>query len=83
MKEWPIPSCVKDLKNFLVLASYYRRFLQSFGTISVSLNKLIHWSSWAQHAFDTLEDALIKAPVLGFLIPKNNMFSTAMLVQLP
>ena len=72
VKEWPIPSCVKELKSFLGLASYYRRFLQSFGTISAPLNKVtqkdqtFHWNSEAQHAFDTVKDALTKAPVLGF-----------------
>ena len=76
VKEWPVPINVKELKSFLGLASYYRRFIKSFGTISAPLNKLtqkaqrFNWSSEAQDAFDTLKDALTRAPILGF--PNNS-----------
>ena len=72
VKEWPVPRNVKELKSFLGLASYYRRFIKSFGTISAPLNKLTEkkqtfkWNPEAQDAFDTLKDTLTKAPILGF-----------------
>jgi len=31
--EWPTPKCVKDVQNFLGLANYYCRFIQSFASI--------------------------------------------------
>lgn len=31
--DWPTPSCLQDLKQFLGLASYYRRFVQNFAAI--------------------------------------------------
>ena len=72
VKEWPVPRNVKELKSFLGLASYYRRFIKSFGTLSTPLNKLTEkkqtfkWNQEAQDAFDTLKDTLTKAPILGF-----------------
>ena len=72
VKEWPIPTCVKDLRAFLGLASYYRRFIKSFSTIAAPLNKLtekgvnFRWSSECQTAFDSLKSALVSAPILGY-----------------
>ena len=72
VKEWPVPTCVKELKSFLGLASYYRRFIQSFSSISAPLNKLTQkhqtfiWNSDCQKAFDRLKESLIQAPILGF-----------------
>ena len=40
VKEWPVPHNIKELKSFLGLASYYRRFIKSFSTITEPLNKL-------------------------------------------
>ncbi|MCG7879153.1 MAG: RNase H-like domain-containing protein [Candidatus Thiodiazotropha endolucinida] len=72
VKEWPIPSNVKELLSFLGLASYYRRFCKSFGTISAPLHKLtkknqaFEWSPECQEAFDTLKELLTNAPILGY-----------------
>ena len=40
VKEWPVLRNIKELKSFLGLASYYRRFIKSFSTITPPLNKL-------------------------------------------
>ena len=72
VKEWPVPTCIKELKSFLRLASYYRRFIQSFSSISAPLNKLTQkhqdfiWNLDCQKAFDTLKESQIQAPILGF-----------------
>ena len=64
------------VNSFLGLASYYHRFIKSFGTISAPSNTLtqnaqrFNWSSKAQDALDTLKDALTRTPVLGF--PNNS-----------
>ena len=63
---------MKDLRAFLGLASYYRRFIKSFSTIAAPLNKLsakgvnFRWSSECQTAFDSLKSALVSAPILGY-----------------
>lgn len=37
IKEWPISKIIKDLRNFLGLARYYRKFIKGFGIISKPL----------------------------------------------
>jgi len=34
LKDWPTPHCLKDVKAFLRLASYYRKFVKGFATIA-------------------------------------------------
>lgn len=71
VKDWPVPSCVSDLKSFLGLASYYRRFVKGFSCIAAPLFHLLKkgeafvWSEECHAAFGTLQDALVNAPVLA------------------
>lgn len=37
IKEWPISKIIKDLRKFLGLARYYRKFIKGFGIISKTL----------------------------------------------
>lgn len=71
VKNWPTPQSKSELKAFLGLAGYYRRFIQNFSGIASPLNKLIgkslfRWSEEAQQAFQTLKDKLTEAPILAF-----------------
>lgn len=75
--SWPLPSTLKQLRGFLGLAGYYRRFNKDFGKISKPLTDLLKkdnfdWSNNATLAFTALQNALSTTPVLAlpnFTIP--------------
>ena len=72
VEEFPIPRCSKDVRSFLGLANYYRRFIKNFAAIASPFNKLtrkhVHflWDSECDIAFSTLKSALISAPILAY-----------------
>ncbi len=68
----PVPQTVKEVRSFLGLSGYYRRFIKNYASISAPLTKLttktnahqFHWTPECQHAFDTLQTCLCNSPVL-------------------
>jgi hypothetical protein len=69
--HWPTPVDVKQLRSFLGLAGYYRKFVRHFGVISKPLTDLLKkgplfiWTQGHDTAFQTLKAALCSAPVLS------------------
>ena len=69
--QWPSPKTAKDLRSFLGLAGYYRRFVRHFGSISRPLTELLRkgalfvWIDLQEQAFVALKQALTSAPVLA------------------
>ncbi|KAL4386192.1 hypothetical protein GQ457_09G013260 [Hibiscus cannabinus] len=70
IKAWPPPTTVKEVRGFLGIAGYYRRFIKGFATIAAPLSDLLkkaetfEWTSTAQDAFDILKTTLCNAPIL-------------------
>ena len=68
--QWPTPMSIKQLRGFLGLAGYYRRFVKDFGKIASPLTALLknergfQWNEQADQAFGRLKQALITAPIL-------------------
>ncbi|XP_037491227.1 uncharacterized mitochondrial protein AtMg00860-like [Jatropha curcas] len=68
--NWRPPRNVTEVRSFLSLASYYRRFVKGFSIISSPLTKLLkkavifQWDDRGQQSFDTLKKKLTEAPVL-------------------
>jgi len=71
MLSWPVPTSVKELRSFLGLTSYYRRFVRHFGMISRPLTDLLKkgamfvWTSIQEQSFTALKTALMSAPMLA------------------
>ena len=71
IKDYPRPSTVKEVRSFLGLATYFRRFIQGFSALARPLHELTkqkevwRWDALRQAAFDGLKEALCNAPVLA------------------
>ena len=70
--EWETPKCIRDVRSFLGLASYYRKFIPRFATVAAPLSRLTEknvkfiWTEDCQVAFDGLKVALTTAPLLAY-----------------
>ncbi|KAJ9563654.1 hypothetical protein OSB04_008814 [Centaurea solstitialis] len=68
--KWETPKTPTEVRSFLGLAGYYRRFIQDFSKIAVPLTRLTRkserfvWGEEQEAAFDTLRRKLCEAPVL-------------------
>ncbi|KAK1439863.1 hypothetical protein QVD17_05685 [Tagetes erecta] len=73
VKNWSAPTTPTEIRSFLGLAGYYRRFIANFSKIAVPLTALtcknvpFVWGSDQQKAFDVLKDKLCNAPILTLL----------------
>jgi len=69
--QWPVPSFVKELRSFLGLAGYYRKFVKHFAVLAKPLTSLLKkqvllvWTQDHDTAFQLLKQALVSAPVLA------------------
>ena len=77
VKMFPIPTNPTEVKSFLGLCSYYRRYLQKFAEIAGKLLKAsevttnFNWTPEAQDAFETLKSQLTTTPILAFPMMKE------------
>ncbi|KAL0553926.1 hypothetical protein IC582_007830 [Cucumis melo] len=68
--NWPRPSTVSEIRSFLGLAGYYRRFVEDFSRIASPLTQLTRkgtpfvWSPACERSFQELKQKLVTAPVL-------------------
>ncbi|WVZ75698.1 LOW QUALITY PROTEIN: hypothetical protein U9M48_023733 [Paspalum notatum var. saurae] len=68
--DWKVPEVVREVRGFLGLAGYYRRFIESFSRIAKPMTSLLekgvpfNWTKERQAAFDELKKRLTTAPVL-------------------
>ena len=72
VKSWPVPDCLKSVRQFLGFVGYYRRFIPRFADIATPLVYLTGkdvpfvWDSSCSAAFHELRAALIDTPILAF-----------------
>ena len=68
--SWKPPRNMTEVRSFLSLACYYRRFIKGFFIIAYSLTKLLQkgvkfeYNEKCQSSFDQLKRILVEAPVL-------------------
>ncbi|KRX73465.1 Transposon Ty3-G Gag-Pol polyprotein [Trichinella sp. T6] len=67
-KQWRTPRCVREVRQFLSLASYYRRFIKDFARVAGPLHELTRkwqWGPRQEGAFTTLKNLLVSTLILG------------------
>ena len=68
--NWPVPKMVRDIRKFLGLANYYRRFIKNFAALAKPLNMLTRkdekwrWEEAQQKAFEQLKGIFTTRPLL-------------------
>ena len=70
IKDWPTPTNVTDIRSFLGLAGYYRKFIENFLRITCPMTTLqkkaskFLWTAKCEEIFQNLKHILMTAPVL-------------------
>jgi hypothetical protein len=69
--NWQAPSSFSEIRSFLGLAEYYRRFVPDFSKIARSMTELLkkgvrfNWDDRCEQAFQTLKTLLMSAPIFA------------------
>jgi len=73
IKTFTRPKCVKNLRSFLGICNYYRRFIEGYAQKARTLEELcgmnspkLLWTEGCERAFSEMKEALTRTPVLGF-----------------
>ena len=78
VKDWPVPCSVTQVRQFLGFAAYYRKFISHFSETAQPLTNLtkksirFYCDEKCQHAFETLKQLLVTAPVLAYPTDKGD-----------
>jgi hypothetical protein len=73
VRDWPKPTNISELRSFLGLANYFRKFVQGYSALVAPLTAMLSskarwpedWGEPCVKAFDRIKDALASAPVLA------------------
>lgn len=72
INKFPIPNKEDDVRSFLGMAGYYRKYIDNFSTIAQPLSNLLKkdvpfcWTNECENSFKKLKDKLSAAPVLTY-----------------
>ena len=72
IKNMPVPKCMKEIKQFLGLTGYYRKFVPRLADISRPLTRLtrkettFNWTPECQKSFELLKSYLCSEPILKY-----------------
>lgn len=71
VRSWPTPRTTTEVRAFVGLCSYYRRFVKNFSVLAAPLHALtqkgavFHWSTQCDDAFQSLKHALTSPPIVA------------------
>jgi len=75
VRDWPRPKNISEVRSFIGLCTYYRRFVPNFATEARSLHDLtkknaaFNWTDLQEKAFITLKKKMCEAPILAYPVP--------------
>jgi len=75
VQDWPTPDNCREVRSFLGLANYYKRFVPNFSEVALPLTSLTKkdvpfvWSPECESSFQALKNCLTSAPALAYPIP--------------
>ena len=84
VKNWVRPTNVSEIRSFVGLASYYRRFVKGFSSFASQLTNLTKknvpfvWSDECEESFQKLKTLLTTAPILTLPVEGKNFMSIVM-----
>ncbi|KAL4132494.1 hypothetical protein QTP88_009633 [Uroleucon formosanum] len=80
VQEFPWPNNIHEIRRFLGLTGFFRRFVENYATVALPLTNLTKtgvtfiWRELQQEAFDKLKNVLVSRPVMAMF--NQNAFST-------
>jgi hypothetical protein len=78
IKSWPMPTNISEVRSFMSLVGYYRRFIVGFSKIAHPITyfqnkgEKFEWSSKCEQIFQHLKDLLTSAPILKVAYPDED-----------
>lgn len=82
VKSFPVPKTQRQIRSFLGLCNYYKKFVKNYSHICTPLHNLLRqdvkfkWTPECQQAFDKLKTALTSAPILAYPDPSKPFILT-------
>lgn len=76
--EWPISKDVADIRSFMGLAGYYKRFVEGFSRVAYPITSLqkkgraFKWTPECQRSFEQLKHLLTTTPILSIADPNKD-----------
>ena len=78
IKDWPTPTSVTDIRSFLGLAGYYRKFIEKFSRVVYPMTTLqkkeskLLWMTKCKEIFQNLKNILTTTPMLRIANPDGD-----------